>query len=153
MKQLIVFFAIVAFMSCTENVTKHEVLPFELRLAAVEPFPNSVEMTLYNSDQKFFVADSVFLNNNDITETEIIDWETQPKVMLELNDEGREKFAAFTEAYIGKNAAILVDSKLVSVPRINAPISEGKLIIVGLFDHHEAQKIANGIAPIHKRFK
>lgn len=147
MKRLIIFFSIALLMACTEKVTKHEVLPFELRIADIEPFHNSVEMTLYNSDKKFFVDDSVFLNNNDITATEIIDWETQPKVVVELNNEGREKFAAFTEQYVGKNAAIIVDSKLVSAPRINAPIAGGKLIIVGLFDHEEANKIAERILP------
>jgi preprotein translocase subunit SecD len=147
MKPMIVFFAFVLFISCSDNVTKNEVLPFELRLAESNPSSNLVEMTMYNSDLKFFVADSIFLNNDYITSAEVIDWETQPKVMVELNDEGRKIFAAFTEENVGKNAAILVDKKLISAPKINAPITEGKLIIVGLFSHEEALKFAQGILP------
>jgi len=145
MKLMIVFFAFVMLISCSNKVTKNEVLLFEVRLAESEPSLNLVEMTLYNSDLKFFVADSIFLNNNHITSAEIIDWDTHPKVMVTLNDKGREKFAAFTQENIGKNAAIIVDNKLVSVPKINAQIKEGKLIIVGNFTHEEALKIAEGI--------
>jgi preprotein translocase subunit SecD len=65
--------------------------------------------------------------------------------MVGLNDKGREKFKVFTKQNIGKNAAILVGGKLVSAPRINAKIEEGKLIIVGYFTPEEAEKISNGL--------
>lgn len=48
---------------------------------------------------------------------------------------------------VGKIAAIIVDNKLVSAPRINAQIRNGKLIITGFFNHEEALKIADGILP------
>jgi len=104
-------------------------------------------MNFYHSDQKFFVYDSIYLKNDDITSTEIIDWQSQPKVQVMLNNEGRKKFAAFTQKNVGKIAAMIVDNKLVSAPRINAPIRNGTLIIIGYFNHEEAIKIANGIVP------
>jgi preprotein translocase subunit SecD len=147
MKLLIFIFTFVIFFSCSDNNFSNDFLSFEIRLAESEHNPNLKEMIFYNSDQKFFVYDSVYLNNDDITTTEIIDWQTQPKVQVMLNDAGREKFAAFTEKNVGKNAAMIVDNKLVSAPRINAQIRIGKLIITGLFSHEEALKIAEGILP------
>jgi preprotein translocase subunit SecD len=147
MKTLTIFCIFVILISCTENKSKSEFLLFEIRLAQIESDPDLVEMAMYNSDQKFFVDEFVFLNNDDLTSAEVIDWETHPKVMVMLNDDGRGKFADFTLKNTGKKAAILVDQKLVSTPRINAPITEGKLIIVGNFSHEEALKIAEGIIP------
>jgi preprotein translocase subunit SecD len=150
MKTFTIICTFIIFLSCTENKSKSEFLLFEIRLAEAEPIPNLVEMTMYNSDLKFFVDDSVFLNNDDLTSAEVIDWEdweTHPKVMVILNDDGRDKFAVFTQKNIGKNAAILIDHRLFSAPRINASITEGKLIIVGNFSHEEALKIVEGIIP------
>ncbi len=108
-------------------------------------YPPVNEMVLYKTDQKFFVSDSIFLNNNDIKSAEVIDWQTHPQVKIMLNNEGRIKFAEFTDKHIGKNAAILVGHQLVSAPRINAPINEGILLIVGHFNHGEAISISEGI--------
>ena len=147
MKTFILFFILTIFFSCSENKSNNELLSFEVRLAESMAHPDLVEMTMLNSEFKVFVSDSVFLKNDHISSTEIIDWETHPKVMVYLTDEGGKIFADFTQANIGKKAAILVGGKLVSAPRINAPIMEGKLIIAGLFEHEEAQKIAQGIVP------
>jgi preprotein translocase subunit SecD len=145
MKALSLLLIIALIFSCSEQ--KHETLSFELRLAALEDDPNLKEMTMANSEMKFFVDDSVFLQNKDIKSTEIIDWESNPKILVKLNKKGGEKFANFTQQNIGKNAAILAGGKLVSAPRINARIDGGKLIIVGLFTHEEALRIADGILP------
>jgi len=147
MKKFIVFFTVVIFFSCSDNTFNKDSLSFEIRLAQSEHNPNLKEMNVYNSDQKFFVFDSVFLKSDDIISTEILDWQTQPKVQVMLNDEGREKFADFTQKNVGKIAAMIVDNKLVSAPRINAPIRNGTLIIVGYFNYEEALKIADGIVP------
>jgi preprotein translocase subunit SecD len=116
-------------------------------LAESEPNPNLAEINLDKSDLTFYLQDTVFLNNQDIESTDVFDWETHPKVMVTLTDKGRENFASFTAENIGKNAAILVDNKLISAPRINAAIHEGKLIIIGHFSHEDALRIAEGILP------
>jgi preprotein translocase subunit SecD len=145
MKILNVIFTVAIFFSCSDNQFNKEFLAFEIRLAESERYATLKEMPLYKSDQKFFVFDSVFLKNDDITSAEVIDWQTQPKVSIILNDVGRIKFADFTQKNVGKTAAIIVDNKLVSAPKINAPINEGKLLIVGFFSHEEALEIAEGI--------
>jgi preprotein translocase subunit SecD len=145
MKTSISILILVFFFSCTDNNFNKKFLLFELRLAKTELYPPVNEMVLYNTDQKFFVSDSIFLNNEDIKSAEVIDWQTRPKVKVFLNDGGRKKFAEFTARHIGKNAAIMVDYKLVSSPRIMAKIDAGILLIVGHFNHEEALSISKGI--------
>lgn len=147
MKTLSIFITFLIFLSCSENKPSYNPLSFELRLAESEPDPNLIEMNLKNSNLKFFVQETVFLNNEDIESADVFDLETHPKVMVILTDNGREKFAAFTSENIGKNAAILVDQKLVSAPKIMAGITEGKLIIIGHFSQEEVLKISEGITP------
>jgi len=145
MKTTFLIFLLAVICSCSRTGFNNDFLTFELRIAQDNPDPNYKEMVLYNSDQKFFVSDSVYLNNDHIASTEIIDWDKHPKVRVILNDDGRQKFAEFTEKNIGKMAAVIVDNKLISAPRINGPIREGQLIIAGLFNHEEALNISDGI--------
>jgi len=141
----ILMIAFLISYSCTK--VNRTPISFELRFAKTEPDINYKEMTLYNSDLKFFVHDSVFITNNDIMSAEVIEWQKRPNVKVVLNEEGRKKFADFTLNNISKNAAMIVDNKLVSAPRINAQITKGILIIAGFFNQEDAQKIAEGIIP------
>jgi len=150
MKLAVSLICLAALFSCSGNKPHHESLRFELRLAQSNPDSTLKEMVFYNSDKKFFIHDSVFLTNSDIVAAEVIDWETQPKVKVILTEEGKEKFAEFTGNHVGENAAILVNDKLISAPRINAQITEGVLLIVGLFNHEEAQSMARGIQPTNR---
>ena len=145
MKSFYMILLSLVLISCTQNNSNKDLLVFELRLAESETNPNLKEMVLLNSDQTFFVSDSVFLSNNDLISAEVVDQQTHPKVKVLLNENGREKFAAFSLNNVGKNAAMIVDHKLVSAPRINAQIDQGLLLIVGYFDLKEAKKIAGGI--------
>jgi preprotein translocase subunit SecD len=150
MKAISISIMIVFLLSCSDQTSEYEYLSFELRLAQSEADSNLQEMQMHNSDLKFYVEDSVFLRNSDIKSTNVIDMTTQPKVFVNLTKEGTDKFAAFTDRYIGRNAAILVGGKLVSAPRINAKIEEGKLIIVGYFTPEEAEEISEGIMTNNK---
>jgi preprotein translocase subunit SecD len=145
MKILIASFVMLLFISCSENIFDKKFLLFEVRLAQTEMYPPVNEMVVYKGEQTFFVSDTIFLNNEDIKSAELIDWQENPKVKILLNGKGRERFAEFTASHIGQNAAILVDHKLISAPKINASIKEGILLIIGHFDHEEAVRIAEGI--------
>jgi len=145
MKTMISLLLLTALVSCSGKKSDYEYAKFELRLAQSRPDSNLIEMVFYNSEEKFFIHDSVYLSNKDIVAAEVIDWDTQPKVKVVLNKEGKEKFAEFTGRYVGKNAAMIVNNKLMSAPRINAQITKGVLLIVGFFNHAEAQSIAEGI--------
>ena len=69
-------------------------------------------------------------------------------VDLELTDEGAEKFKTATEeAYNNNNdtIAIYYDGALISVPKVNAVIEDGKAQISGNMDYEEADNIASTI--------
>ncbi len=72
---------------------------------------------------------------------------TEYVVELSLNDEGTEKFAAATEAAYsaGESIAIYYDGSLISVPKVNAVISDGQAVISGNGDYAEAEQLASTI--------
>lgn len=96
---------------------------------------NSIVLT--GTDVKTASAGST---QDDLKNTEYI-------VQLSLNDEGTKKFADATKAAYagGQSIAIYYDGKLVSVPSVNAEITDGEAQITGNFKYDEAEKLASTI--------
>ncbi len=71
----------------------------------------------------------------------------KPVVSLSFTGEGTKKFAeATTKAYsAGQSIGIYYDGSFVSVPRVNAAITDGKAIIEGMGDIDEAKQLASFI--------
>jgi len=67
----------------------------------------------------------------------------KPKILLEFNEEGTEKFAAITEANVGRRLAIVLGGKVYMAPVIRHPIKHGEAEITGDFDVEEARKVTN----------
>ena len=65
-----------------------------------------------------------------------------PIVTFEFNSEGAEKFYKLTSENIGRDVAILVNGKVLTAPRVNAPISSSGGI-TGNFTQEEAQKLVD----------
>ncbi|HPH96819.1 MAG TPA: protein translocase subunit SecD [Anaerolineaceae bacterium] len=63
-------------------------------------------------------------------------------VGFELNAEGAKVFADYTTAHQGEILAIVLDNRVVSAPRVNGPITEGKGIIEGNFTAESANQLA-----------
>lgn len=77
-----------------------------------------------------------------------------PKISLQFNSEGAQKFADITRANTGRLLAIVLDGELYSAPRINEPILAGSCEISGDFDLKQAYELANVLqnpleAPVH----
>ena len=68
-----------------------------------------------------------------------------PAVSLELSSEGARKFATATTRLTGQIISIWMDDNLLSYPRVNEPIGDGKAIIQGDFKIEEAQDLAEKI--------
>lgn len=66
----------------------------------------------------------------------------KPQVSLEFQGEGVDKFAAITEANVGKQLATFLDGEVLQVATVNEKIAGGKAVISGNFDLKEAQNIA-----------
>lgn len=72
-------------------------------------------------------------------------------VHLELSAEGARKFSEATGRLIGQQISIYMDENLISAPRVETQITEGKAYINGLENEAEAgslaQKISSGALP------
>ena len=70
-----------------------------------------------------------------------LDENNRPAVSFSLNNEGARKFGIFTQANIGKQLAIVMDSRVISAPQIQSRIDdEGR--ITGTFTNQEAQDLS-----------
>lgn len=93
-------------------------------------------------------SENVIITGNDIKEAKAVystDPDTRmqvPVVSLELNPDGAKKFATATAENVGKIIAILLDENIISAPRVNEPITEGKCQISGRMTIEEAGDLA-----------
>lgn len=65
-----------------------------------------------------------------------------PEVGLEFNDEGKKLFGDITTRNVGKLVAIFLDGLPISVPRVQAAITDGRAVITGNFTVQEAKLLA-----------
>ncbi len=63
-------------------------------------------------------------------------------ISFELNNEGAVIFREYTTQNVGKFLAIALDKKLISVPRVQSAITEGRGIITGDFTVESANNLA-----------
>ncbi|MFI0452179.1 SecDF P1 head subdomain-containing protein [Actinomadura sp. 6N118] len=62
-------------------------------------------------------------------------------VALTLRTTDRKAFADLTRAMVGKDLAFVVRDRLVTVPRVEMPISDGKVVITGTNSKGDADKL------------
>ena len=78
-----------------------------------------------------------------------------PEVSLDFNSEGKQLFSDITTSNLGKLVAIFLDGVPISVPRVQAAITDGRAIISGNFTIKEAKLLAQRLnagalpVPIH----
>lgn len=66
-----------------------------------------------------------------------------PMVSLEFDREGTLAFAALTASHLGQVVPIYLDGEVISAPKVNTPITEGRAVITGSADIQEAARLAN----------
>lgn len=71
---------------------------------------------------------------------------TQPLVLLEFNDEGKELFKDLTEKNVGKRLAISIDDVIISAPVVREVITGGSAQISGDFAVEEARQLARNLS-------
>jgi preprotein translocase subunit SecD len=145
MRKLIHLSVFLILFACSGTPQQPEKAILEIRLAENEPGEGLIEVVFESSGETFYLHPEVVLTNEEIAAASVSLWEDRPVVDLTLTESGKEKFAEFTRANVGKRAAILVDSELVTAPIIKAPILEGRAIINGDFTEQEAKRIAEGL--------
>lgn len=95
---------------------------------------------------------NVLLTGKDVEKATTVLENSEPVVSLELNEEGKTKFAQATAANIGKTIGIYMDDEKVSEPVVQSEISDGKAVINGMSSFEEAKNlsgiISSGALPV-----
>jgi len=120
-------------------------MALEFRLAQTEPGEGLIEMTFDPTGEKLYLHDEVLIDNTDLSAAKAVEWEGEYAVDLTFTEPGREKLAMVTGQHVTERMGMVVDGRLLSAPRINAAITQGRAVIVGAFTEQEARRIAAGI--------
>jgi protein-export membrane protein SecD len=67
----------------------------------------------------------------------------KPQVSIEWDEKGKALFATTTANNIGKALGIVLDNNMISAPRIQSAITDGKAVITGIGDQAEAKQLAS----------
>lgn len=77
----------------------------------------------------------------------------RPIVEIEFSSQGTRKFADFTRSHVNEILGVFYDGRLLTAPKINEPITDGKAIIEGFQSLRDATRVAesinNGALPVH----
>lgn len=117
----------------------------EFRLAAEESSPGLEEMVFEPTGEHFYLHHEVLLNQADVDSAAAVWREERWEVELFFTPEGAQKFAELTEQNLGRRCGMVLDGKLLSAPRIMAPIKSGRALITSDFTEAEARRIAQGM--------
>lgn len=94
---------------------------------------------------KFVGPDNVeILNGKDVKNAFVsFDEYNQPQISLELNDQGKTKFADATQKFLNQKIAIYLDDEMLTNPTVQAHITEGTARITGMETTEKAKQIAS----------
>ena len=92
-----------------------------------------------------YILSPAFLKGSDIADAKssIAQGGVGFEVQLTFTSGGSDIWGKYTSENVGKQAAFVLDSRVVSAPRINSPITGGVTSITGKFSQPEAQDLAN----------
>jgi preprotein translocase subunit SecD len=144
---LAVFFttAITAAALSGDQTGKHT---FELRLASHQKV-EGWEMVLGPGPEKtpVWISPEVALTSRDVAYAyPDRTTEGKPCVGVLLTEDGALKLARLTKSHIGELLAIIVDGRVMAVPKIAAEITGGRAMIFGNFTEEEVGSIAKGLS-------
>jgi preprotein translocase subunit SecD len=132
---------LLAFQACSKS--DHATLAF--RLAEDRPAPGLTKMAFEPTGESFYLHDEVLLNESDVDSASAVHSEGRWNVDLVLTPEGTRKFAELTANNVGSRCGMILNGRLVSVPRIMAPIMMGRAVIVSDFTEQEARRFARAL--------
>jgi preprotein translocase subunit SecD len=118
----------------------------EFRLAEAEAAPGLTETVLDPSGERLYLHDIVVIDQQSVSSAAVSMSEAGASIELVLTSEGARRFEEWTGMNVGQLCGIVVNGKLVSAPRINAPIRGGRTLITGDFTEAEARRIADGLS-------
>jgi preprotein translocase subunit SecD len=115
---------------------------------AVELIGQTAQLDFRESLNVEASASALIFTSTDLTGKDLkkagvsFDQSGKPAVDLEFTAAGAKKFAALTQANVGKPLAIFLDDELITAPIVNEPILDGRAVISGNFNIDEATKLS-----------
>ncbi len=102
-------------------------------------------ITCGTDNQAKYILSPSFLKGSDISDAKasIAQGGVGFEVQLTFTSAGSDIWGKYTSADVGKQAAFVLDSRVVSAPRINSAITGGVTSITGRFSQPQAQDLAN----------
>jgi len=102
-------------------------------------------ITCGTDNQAKYILSPSFLKGSDISDAKasIAQGGVGFEVQLTFTSAGSDIWGKYTSANVGKQAAFVLDSRVVSAPRINSAITGGVTSITGRFSQPQAQDLAN----------
>ena len=130
------------FLGCSES----NQVTLEFRIAEDEPAPGLKEMVFDPTGERFYLHDEVLVDQSDVDSAVVVIHDGRPAVELVLTFVGTQRFEESTERNVGKRCGIVLNGRLVSSPRIMAPIRAGRAIVTSNFTEVEARRIAKELS-------
>ena len=123
---------------------------FQFRLVLNAPSAKADPMTVVQpgadakTAQTLYVQKKVLLDQTDLKSASVItnQPEGKPRIQITFTDAGAKRFAEVTRQNIGKQLAIIIDSRLYSAPTIKSEIQGGRVEISGNFSEQAANDLA-----------
>lgn len=109
--------------------------------AAIEELAASAILTFVGPDGETVLTGSTDVDSASVGYSE----DDGYVVLLNLTQEGRNKFKEATEAYQGQTISIMMDEQVISSPTVNKVIDSDSATITGNFTVEEAQELADTI--------
>lgn len=126
-------------------------IKLELRRASSSPVADWAEVAVKDS-QPIYVSPEVAFSNVDLASSGVRAVDQGYQIVFQLKADAVTRFAELTNAAV-KNSdqttrellAVIVDGEVVVAPFINAPITNGILLLDGPWSKEQAEQIARGI--------
>jgi len=145
MKFILTLILILISFNCSNKWEHTGEIKLEFRIADTKSSTGLKKMSMYNTEDIFYLDNNVLLTNADIKSAEFTRWQNRPGILLHMTDSGRVKWSKITEENIGRHIGMILDGNLVCAPLVRAKIDAGLAIINGIFTEEEAKEIAAGL--------
>jgi preprotein translocase subunit SecD len=123
------------FLACSGSGEKAEPVAnwsrvpvsIELRLAEGAPGPGLVPRTVYGQNRKVYIHPKAELSNSDFARVEATQTRIGQGLILDVwhTGAGAQRLAKLTSQHVGDSLAVLINSVVVAVPKIEQTLNPG----------------------------
>ncbi len=125
--------------------TPAEQVSLEFRVADDEPAEGLIESVFAITGETFYLHAEPMFDESGIDSAYLMRGGENPLIGIILNKDAAESFEKVTGENVGKRTAILVNGKLVSVPKIRAAIPGGRAMLTSGSDLEETKRIIKSL--------